>query len=187
MSVMECATVNAVTTGMSARKRRNGITRHPRNSRVVDPVQDVEEPQLDESQGGLVPSRIEPDQARITGVLEGANNATGRQEPKDGDHSQRQPPEPEVDRKVGLIRLNRVLEQHVEHPLLPIEFRVVWQALAHDVRQGVFVGSKGPVGRQRHPSGDKPLVPEAGLAFVQLHFVTDPQDRRVTEHGVDSR
>ena len=60
----------------------------PQEQQVVDAVQDVEEPQLDEPQGGLVPSRIEPDQARITGVLEGANNATGRQEPKDGDHSQ---------------------------------------------------------------------------------------------------
>ncbi len=33
MSVTECATVNAVTMGMSARNRRNGITRQNRNSR----------------------------------------------------------------------------------------------------------------------------------------------------------
>ena len=33
ISVIECATVNEVTMGISARKRRNGITRQNRNSR----------------------------------------------------------------------------------------------------------------------------------------------------------
>ena len=33
ISVIECATVNAVTTSTSGRKRRNGITRQSRNSR----------------------------------------------------------------------------------------------------------------------------------------------------------
>ena len=33
ISVMECATVNAVTMAMSGRTRRNGMTRHSRNSR----------------------------------------------------------------------------------------------------------------------------------------------------------
>ena len=50
---------------------------------------------------------------RIVNELEGPNHATRRHEPKNGDHSQAQPREPGVDRKLGTIRVNRVLEQHV--------------------------------------------------------------------------
>src|SRR5262245_11326973 len=101
---------------------------------MISPVQDVEKPRLYKPQRRLEPPRIEPDQARITSELEGANNAAGRQEPNNSGHAQSQLRKPRVDRKVRRVRMNRVLEQHVEQPLVPIEFRVVRQPRACNVR-----------------------------------------------------
>src|SRR5262245_26679954 len=101
---------------------------------MIGPVQDVEESRLDKPQRRLAPARIEPDQARIAGELEGANNSAGRQEPNNSDHAQTQLRKSRADRKVRRVRMNRVLEQHVEQPLVPIELRVIWQPRARDVR-----------------------------------------------------
>ena len=73
----------------------------------------VPEFQLNESQRGLMPPRVQPDQTGITGELESANDAARRQEPKNGDHSQAQPREPGMDRKAGSLRPNRVLQPYV--------------------------------------------------------------------------
>src|SRR5262245_53948283 len=101
---------------------------------MIEPVQEVEKPRLYEPQRRLAPSRIEPDQTRIAGELECAYNASGRQEPQNSDHAQSQLREPGTDRKVRRVRMNRVLEQHVEQRLVPIDFRVVRQPRARDVR-----------------------------------------------------
>ena len=90
---------------------------------VVRPVEDVEEAEGDEPKGGLMPSRIQPDQARIAGQLEGPDRASGREEPKDGHHPQPQPPEPGMDGEPRSWRAYRVLEPQVEQALVPIELR----------------------------------------------------------------
>ena len=41
---------------------------------MVGAVEDVEEAQLDESEGGLMPARIEPHEPRIALKLEGARD-----------------------------------------------------------------------------------------------------------------
>src|SRR2546422_3019609 len=92
---------------------------------VVDSVQDVQEPQLDEPQRSLVPARIKPDEARVAVELVSARRSAGWQEPKRGDRAQPQSLEPGVDRKLRAVRAYRILEQCVEQSLVPIEFSVV--------------------------------------------------------------
>src|SRR5215470_1803791 len=101
---------------------------------MIGPVQDVEEPRLDKPQRRLAPTRVEPDHARIASELEGANNSACRQEPHYSHHAQSQLRKPRVDRKVRRVRINRVLEQYVEQPLVPIKLRIVRQPRASDVR-----------------------------------------------------
>ena len=50
ISVIECATVNAVTTTTSGRKRRNGMTRQSRNSRWSMPSRMWRKPSLTKRQ-----------------------------------------------------------------------------------------------------------------------------------------
>ena len=75
ISVNECATVNDVTIRSNWRNFRNGITRHSRKQQVIGAVQDVQETGADESQGRLVPARIEPDQTFVAFEFERANRA----------------------------------------------------------------------------------------------------------------
>ena len=63
MSVIECATVKAVTTSTSGRKRRNGITRQSRNSRWSVPSRMWKKPSSTNRQRRLMPARIEPDRS----------------------------------------------------------------------------------------------------------------------------
>src|SRR5262249_23238050 len=86
---------------------------------MVGPVQDVEEPQLDESPRGLMPAWIERDAPRIAQELIRSHRAAGRQEPQHGDYSRREPLEPRPDRKGGSIRTDRVLEKDIEQDLVP--------------------------------------------------------------------
>ena len=91
--MIECATVNAVTTGISARKRRNGITRQNKKQQMVGSIQDVEEAQLDELAGGLEPARIEVNQSRIAEEFKRADRSARRQKAQSDDYPRGQPVE----------------------------------------------------------------------------------------------
>jgi hypothetical protein len=84
----------------------------------------VDEPQLHKLERSLMPARIEPDQAWIAVVFEGAHRAAGRQEPQHGRDTQPQPLQLRVDRKIGALRADRVLVQDVEQLLVPEEVHV---------------------------------------------------------------
>ena len=115
ISVIECATVNAVTTKTRGRNRRNGITRHSRNKQMVGSIQDVEESHLDKPPRSLIPARIERNQSRIAAELVCPNRSIRRYEPQHRDHSRGKPFKPRPDRERGPIGLNRVLKQHIEN------------------------------------------------------------------------
>ena len=55
------------------------------------------------------------------------------------------------------------------------------------MRKGIVVGFEEPLGLKRHASGDDKRSAEAGIAFVQLDIVGNPQCSRVTKRGVGSR
>ena len=65
MSVIEWATVKEVTMRTSGRAAPERDHEAEQEEQVVGPVQDVGEAEADEAQGGLVPPRVEPDEARV--------------------------------------------------------------------------------------------------------------------------
>ena len=90
------------------------MTRQTRNSRWSVPPRMCRKPSLNEPERGLIPARIEPDQAHVARILEGADGAARRQEPQHRDRPLAEPRKPRVDRELGPIRLDRVLDQHVD-------------------------------------------------------------------------
>src|SRR5437660_10823657 len=93
--------------------------------KMVGAVENVEKTQVDKSQSGLVPARVEADEIGIASEFESANFAAGREKPKDGYDAQTQPRERRMNGKTGLLRLNWVFERHVEHGLVPIDASAV--------------------------------------------------------------
>ena len=91
-----------------------------------------------------------------------------------------------MDRETGPVRTHPVLEPHVEHPLAPLELRVVGQGRAGEEGDRVVVAPKGSVGGQRDSYGHDLGIAKAGVVFVKLDGVGDPQPRRVPERGVGS-
>ena len=115
---------------------------------VVGAVEDVEESLLTKRQRRLIPARIEPDQPGIALELERARRAAGRQEPKRGDRAQPQSLEPRVDRELGAVGSIGYSNSTSSSPWFQIEFRVVRQPRAREVRQGLFIRREGFIGRQ---------------------------------------
>src|SRR5260370_29132916 len=125
-----------------------GNNQAKQEQQVVGPFQYVKEAQLQELPSSLMPSRIEPHQPRIAVKLESAQHSR-RKEAQNGDRSQTQPGEPGMDREFGSIRVNRVLEQHIEHRLIPDYVRIERELRPQDMRQSLFVRCEGPVGLER--------------------------------------
>src|ERR1700720_3469301 len=121
ISVMECATVNDVTSTISGRSARKGITRQRMKSRWS------------------VPSRIEPDETWISVQLERTRSAGGREKLKRGHDPQSESREPRLDGEGGAIRGYRVLEQRIEQLLVPVQLHGLRQPRARNVRQGLVV------------------------------------------------
>ena len=150
---------------------------------VVDAVQDVLEAEGDEAQDRLMPARVEPDQAGVAGVLEGAHGAVRQDEPQHGDGANAEPPERRIEGELRLVRADRVLEQRVEHRLLPEDLRLGRQRGAGHVRQRFLVAGERPVGRQGDAHGAQLLVREPPVVLVHLQLVADPDHQRVAQHA----
>src|SRR5216683_3251909 len=154
---------------------------------VVGAVENVEKTQVDKSQGRLVPPRIEVDKARIAGEFERANSTAGRQKPKNGDHTQAQARESRVNGKTGLLRLDRVLEQHVEHGLVPKDVRIVRKRRSRNVRIGVFISNEGAVRRKRNARRYDLGSRKTNIIFIDFHEIGDPKSCSAGEYGSDLR
>ena len=83
--------------------------------------------EFDESQRSLAPPRIEPDQAGISHKFEGSHGAPGWQKAENRHHAYAEPRQARLDGKLRLFCPDRILEQHVEHSLVPVQFRFVRQ------------------------------------------------------------
>ncbi len=141
---------------------------------MVGAVENVEKTQVHEAHCRLVPPRIEVDEARIAVEFERANSAAGRQKSKNYDHAQAQPRKRWVNGKLGLFRLDRVLEQHAEHGLIPIDVRIVRKRRPGDVRIGIFIRNEGAVRRKRDASRDDLEFRKASVDFVDFDEIGDP-------------
>src|ERR1700677_3313496 len=98
------------------------------------------ESQFYELQRSLVPARIEADQTRIAGKLESPHGATRRQKTKHRSHAQTQAGQTRMDRKAGLVRVNRVLKPHIQHGLVPNNVGVERQLRSPEMRQLLVIG-----------------------------------------------
>ncbi len=59
--------------------------------KMINPAENMQEPQIHKPQRRLEPSRIKPYQPRVTSELKGPNHATGGKESDHGHHAQSQP------------------------------------------------------------------------------------------------
>ncbi len=148
--VTEWATVNAVTTSSSGRIRRNGNHQAEDKEQVVDPTQDVPDAEPDETRGSLVPVGIQPDRFAliVSGQLEGSLRASGWKEPDHGPGLLSEPVEARLDRKIGLGRSDRILEEDVQQGLLPDQLGLRWQWRPADMGERIVPLVEGPVRRQ---------------------------------------
>src|SRR6266853_5995340 len=153
---------------------------------MVRSIQDVKKSQFDESQGGLMPTRIESDEARITDELKGAHGAARRLKAKDDDNALAETAEPGMYGKARLVRVNRVVEQNIEHGLVPEDLGIAWQARAGDMRERFIVGHEGPIRFQRHAGFHHSRIREADIAFVNLNLFSDPKSCRLMQRRIDS-
>ena len=67
----------------SGRRRRNRDDETGEEQQVVDPVENVLEPEADEPERRLAPARIQAHQAGVPTVVEGSDAAVSGHEPQD--------------------------------------------------------------------------------------------------------
>jgi hypothetical protein len=106
---------------------------------MIRASENVDEPEAHERHRRLVPARIQPDNAGIADEFERADAAIRGQEAQHGDDAKAQSSERGLDGELRVWRANRVLEQRVEQPVLPVEIGRVRQSLAGDVDDPVVV------------------------------------------------
>ena len=154
---------------------------------VVGALQDVPEAVDHEPQRGLVPAGIEADQSRIAVELERARGAVRRQEAQRGRDFEAEPVDARVDGEFRAVRADRVVEQHVEELLVPVELEVVGERRPLDMRARLLVGGERPVGGERDPRLDDPRGPEAGVVLVKVDAVDEPELRCIAQRLVGAR
>ena len=152
-----------------------------KEKQVIDSVQDVEEAGLHEAKGRLVPPRIERDESRVTDKLECTHDTARRHEAKHHLDPRRQSLEPGPDRELRVLRLNRILEKHVEHRLLPYQIDVVRQPGCEDMPQGRVILPERLIRRNRDPDGGDFGGRKPGALFEQLQRLGDPHLRTFFE------
>ena len=151
---------------------------------MVEPVQDVLEAQADESHRSLVPAWVEADKPRVSEVLERSNRVARQHEPQNRDRASTQTRQPRIDREVGLVRPDRVLEHGVQHRLLPENFGVVREPWAYDMGDRPLVAGECLIRRNRCADCDEPLSGQRHVVLVELECVGDPQVGRIFQFGV---
>src|SRR4030095_12450448 len=92
---------------------------------MIGPIQNVSETHLHESPRRLVPARIETNDSGIpTFIFKSANLPVRRKKSQNRDHTQPQLFKTRMEGEPRHIRLNRILEQRIEHALRGKQLRV---------------------------------------------------------------
>ena len=133
-----------------------------------------------------MPSRIETDQPGIAGVLEGANGPARRQEAQHRHHAQAEPRERRMDREDGPVRRDRVLEEHVEHRLIPGDVRSFGSGGPDTCASAAWYDPK-----ERSEGRDTCAPVTIGVPtrapFEQLEAAGNPEHRRVVQQRLRRR
>src|SRR6185503_19809032 len=116
---------------------------------VIEPVEDVLEPERDETQRGLMPARIELDDARVADVLERTLSAGGGQESEHVVGTYAESGERRANGEAGVRVGDRHLHLDVQLGLFPEELGVRRQSPA-DVTHRTIEGRERAVRRKRN-------------------------------------
>ena len=148
---------------------------------MVGAVEDVLEAHRHEPERGLVPARVEADDAGVAAQLERPLGPARGEEPQDGDDPQAHPLEARADREVGPVGLDVVVEEDVEHRLLPHDLGVGGQQGALDVGQRALPGLEGAVRRQRDPDRGDLRLGEGRVVLEDADLLSHPDHGGVGE------
>ena len=148
---------------------------------VVGAVEDVLEAHDHEAERGLVPARVKAHDAGVAPQIERPLGPARRQEPQHGDHPQAHPFEARADGEIRPVRPDLIVEQHVEHRLLPDDLRVGGQQRALDVGQRALPGLERAVRRQRDLDGADRRLGQGGVVLEDADLLPHPDHRRVGE------
>ncbi len=86
-----------------------------------------------------------------------------------------------VDREARAVRRDRIVEDDVEHRLLPHQLRRGVERRGRRVRDGAVVARERAVRRQRDARRDDLAVAERRVVLVEMEVVGDPDSRRVAQ------
>ena len=103
--------------------------------------------------------------------LERADRTVRRKKTKGGQYVQPQPLETGIDREIRMVRPDGILKQDIEHPLLPVQIRILGQSGSQDVCQGFFIRRKGTVGGQRNLELNSAGFGKQRVILVELDVV----------------
>src|SRR5262249_7889213 len=120
-------------------KSTEGNDQTKQKQQMIGPLENVVEAEFDESCCGLIPVRVETNHTRVAEKLEGSCYSCRGQESQDRDDSQTKTLERRMNREIRAIGLNRILEQHIEHPLIPVQVDVVGKPRPGDMRQRLLI------------------------------------------------
>jgi hypothetical protein len=154
---------------------------------VIGAVQDVGEPEANETPRRLVPAWIEPDEARVTAVFEGPFGRGWRLIAQDGDDVVAEARQRRTDREPRAIRGNRILEQRVEHRLSGYERRIPGKRRSRDVRQRCIECDERAIRGERDAGREETWWIERTVSFVQLDVTRQPEHRRVANRRIRAR
>jgi hypothetical protein len=145
---------------------------------MVSALEDMPEPRYDETQRRLMPARVEIHTPDVAVKLERPGVAIGRHETECGRHLAAEPIDAKFNRELGTIGLDRILEQHVEELLGPIELQARIERRPFEVSQCLVIRGKRFVRRRDirayHAArergivlGNRDVVGEIDLAAAQ--------------------
>ena len=123
-------------------------------------------------------------QPRVAVEFERARGAVGRQETQRGRDLEAQLVDARMDGEIGAGRPDRIVEQHVEELLVPVELEIVGERRPFDMRARLLVGRERPVGGERDPRLDDPRRRQAGVVLVEVDAVDQPELRCIAQRLV---
>ena len=165
--------------------KRNQEANH--EQQVINAVENMFDAGLDEAEECVMPTRIQPHAAGISGKFEYPLHPVRVQESHDCRCSQSKTGEIGLNGKVGGLALRRIMQQHIQQRLIAIQLRVVGQRRIVKTGERTFIAVERPVRREGQSRRNNfPLV-ELVTVFEQSNFPGDPDHRRIPDRCVRLR
>ena len=154
---------------------------------MIGAARDVKEAVRHEPSNHLRRIGIEMNQPGIVVERKRARRPVRRQELQRGLYRDAKPQVVRTNREVRSIRLDRVLEQHVQQPLRDHELGVFGQGRTHEVRERLIVRVERSIRWKRRLDGRDSRRVQPSSAFIQFEIVGDPAERAFAQQRIGPR